>query len=55
MIKSMIRKPHCLMAAVFVAGMALLPMRAVAAEPVRFAIQAWPGVTVKTEVARQVL
>jgi glycine betaine/proline transport system substrate-binding protein len=55
MIKSMIRKPHCLMAAIFVAGMALLPMRAVAAEPVRFAIQAWPGVTVKTEVARQVL
>lgn len=55
MIKSMMRKPHCLMVAVFVAAMALLPMRAVAAEPVRFAIQAWPGVTVKTAVARHLL
>ncbi|MFW5970040.1 MAG: glycine betaine ABC transporter substrate-binding protein [Halofilum sp. (in: g-proteobacteria)] len=55
MITSMLRKPHCLMAAVFVAGMALLPMRAVAAEPVRFAIQSWPGVTVKTAVARELL
>ena len=40
------------LAAIF---MALAPLRATAQEPVRFAIQAWPGVTVKTEVARQLL
>ncbi|WP_217495405.1 glycine betaine ABC transporter substrate-binding protein, partial [Halofilum ochraceum] len=42
-------------AAVVMTAMLLLPLRAAAAEPVRFAIQAWPGVTVKTEVARQLL
>ncbi len=55
MMKYMMRKPHCLLVATLIAGAALLPLRAGAAEPVRFAIQAWPGVTVKTEVARQVL
>lgn len=55
MMKRMIRKPHGLLAAVLIAATVLLPLRAGAAEPIRFAIQAWPGVTVKTEVARQVL
>ncbi|WP_217495462.1 glycine betaine ABC transporter substrate-binding protein, partial [Halofilum ochraceum] len=55
MIKRMIRKPHGVIAAALIAVTALLPLRAGAAEPVRFAIQAWPGVTVKTEVARQLL
>lgn len=40
---------------VVAAVMMFAPLRATAAEPVRFAIQAWPGVTVKTEVARQLL
>lgn len=38
MMENTTRKPHCLMAAVFIAGMALLPLRAAAAEPIRFAI-----------------
>ncbi len=33
----------------------LAPLRAAAEETTRFAIQAWPGVTVKTEVATQLL
>ena len=41
--------------AIFAAVMALAPLRAGAAEPIRFAIQAWPGVTVKTEVATRLL
>lgn len=34
---------------------AFAPLRAGAADTVRFAIQAWPGVTVKTQVATQLL
>lgn len=43
------------LAALSSALLMLAPLRAVAAEPIRFAIQAWPGVTVKTEVAIQLL
>ncbi len=50
-----IRNAAAIGAAVLITAMLLLPLRAAAAEPVRFAIQAWPGVTVKTEVARQLL
>lgn len=43
-------------ATLFAALAALAPTGAVAQEqPVRFAIQAWPGVTVKTQVATQLL
>lgn len=41
--------------AMVAAVMVLAPLRATAAEPIRFAIQAWPGVTVKTAVARSLL
>ncbi|MDX1608544.1 MAG: glycine betaine ABC transporter substrate-binding protein [Halofilum sp. (in: g-proteobacteria)] len=43
------------LAAITSALLMLVPLRATAAEPIRFAIQAWPGVTVKTEVAIQLL
>ncbi len=55
MTKRMLPKPCGLIVAVAIAGAALVPLSAGAAEPIRFAIQAWPGVTVKTEVARQLL
>lgn len=45
-----------LAAVVLAVFMALAPLRlAGAAEPIRFAIQAWPGVTVKTEVVTRLL
>jgi len=45
-----------LAAALFSAFTALIPLSANAdTGPIRFAIQSWPGVTVKTEVARQLL
>lgn len=43
------------LAAGLTAAMLALAPQAAAQEPVRFAIQAWPGVTVKTEVATQLL
>ena len=46
----------CVLTASLVAASLLLPSGAAAQEgPVRFAIQAWPGVTVKTQVAMQLL
>jgi len=43
-------------AALTAAGLALMPLRAAAAdETTTFAIQSWPGVTVKTEVAMKLL
>ena len=54
--RNRIRWQRLVAAAVFGAVVALAPLRATAQdEPIRFAIQAWPGVTVKTEVARQLL
>lgn len=44
-----------ILTAVIAAVMMLAPLRATAAEPIRFAIQAWPGVTVKTQVATRLL
>ncbi len=44
-----------ILTAVIAAVMMFAPLRATAAEPIRFAIQAWPGVTVKTEVAMRLL
>jgi glycine betaine/proline transport system substrate-binding protein len=48
-------RPSILAVAILALITMVAPLRAAAADDVRFAIQAWPGVTVKTEVATQLL